>query len=161
MKNASKPKNSARVCCISVLPRRLLFLWPREECCLFLVLLVKKSTMTVGHLGESHSCVGNLFLLLLWSWSTYKALNTQLLSTPTPPKLTNRTNIRIIHLYSTFYIMSGLPPRLAIPARLIFQAAAQAKVPAILFGGAAAKLNGSTRDTKVCTVILSIHALRD
>ncbi|KAF5376861.1 hypothetical protein D9615_007284 [Tricholomella constricta] len=52
------------------------------------------------------------------------------------------------HLCYTMSILSTLPKRLTVPARLIFKAAAEAKVPAILFGGAAAKINGMNRDTK-------------
>ncbi|KAK0455476.1 uncharacterized protein EV420DRAFT_1272440 [Desarmillaria tabescens] len=45
--------------------------------------------------------------------------------------------------------MERLPERLMTPARLIFQAAVRAKVPAILVGGAAVSLNGSNRFTKM------------
>lgn len=45
--------------------------------------------------------------------------------------------------------MSPLPQRLLTPAKLLFDAANKAGVPAILFGGAAANLNGGTRETKV------------
>jgi hypothetical protein len=45
--------------------------------------------------------------------------------------------------------MSPLPLRLLTPAKLLFDAANKAGVPAILFGGAAANLNGGMRETKV------------
>jgi hypothetical protein len=41
-----------------------------------------------------------------------------------------------------------LPPRLLTPAKLLFDAANKAKVPAILFGGVTANLNGGLRETK-------------
>ncbi len=48
--------------------------------------------------------------------------------------------------------MTALPPRLFVPAKLFFEAASAAKVPAILFGGAAMNLNGSPRETGVSIV---------
>jgi hypothetical protein len=51
----------------------------------------------------------------------------------------------------------ALPPRLLTPAKLIFEAINAANVQAILVGGAAAKLNGAYRDTKVRLPICSFH----
>jgi hypothetical protein len=50
---------------------------------------------------------------------------------------------------SSSQFMSPLPLRLLTPAKLLFDAANKAGVPAILFGGAAANLNGGMRETKV------------
>jgi hypothetical protein len=54
----------------------------------------------------------------------------------------------------------ALPSRLLTPATLIFKAINDANVPAILFGGAAAKLNGARRETKVLLSIFFFLAAK-